>query len=181
MESIEFTDDLSDYMKELFRESVEVKKENQAPSRSALSRKIADCELKLSKILDLFFEDGIDTESLKAKQTEIRAEINRLEKERNLLNVDKDKFIIKVSELIDSIRKIPAMYSMVGPEDRIDLLRTMIKHIKVKDSDVLIKWNQLFDSIINAVRTIPVNHATAESLRTIIYRISPELQLVFAA
>jgi len=191
--AIQFSEGFGEYMKELFRESVSVKEENQLPSRSLISRRISDCELKLSKLYDLFFEDGIDIDSLKAKQQELRVEISRLENERKLLDLDKDKFILTACEIVDTVRKFPHIYANRTPGEKVELLKEMALAVVVKEGEAEIQWKKPFSSILNGdvlqyadtpakVRKYPTKLHERDNFRTLIFeQVVPELKIVIAA
>jgi len=190
--SIEFSDDFGYKLKELFRESVRVKNGDDNESLASTNRRLSELDLKKTKLIELLIDDEIDKRALRSLTEQCNQEIDRLEKDRKRLRLNKDDFVFKMADVIDSIKKLPALYKTSNSADKIKLLKEVSSGIIVSDDEVKVKWDLPFAFILNQevmsfadtseeVRKYPVMLPESDTFRTILFRKSFEAQLYFAS
>lgn len=187
IEKIKYSEDIADYIKYLFRDSVAGKTKTQAPELSTITQKLGQLNIKQNKLLDLFLDEGLDQEALKRKLTDIQAQISYLENQKKTLRMDKTRFIIHTAEVIDRVRKFPDLYFTYSTESKGEILREMADVIHISDDDIRIEWKKPFSFILNEdilkikdaleVLKCPAMGIQQDSFRTIVKSFSDEWQI----
>lgn len=165
-----FTDDFAEWIKELFRDTVAEKKRDKSAELLRITRAIIEIEKKKERILEAFADGSTFIDDLKRKVEEYNEQIKKCEQERNRLNADHDKIVMKVAEIVDQIRKLPTIYNEADSLDKVRILRAFARGITVHKNSVEILWEEPFSFImrkdlleLDTVRKRPVMRARQDS------------------
>lgn len=148
MRNFAFSAEFGDYLKQLIRESTDYKKDDARLERVRFNRRISALEAKQEKLLDLYADDKIDRGILNKKIEQYRIEIRLLERQRESLSVDTEKFYIKVVEVIDMFRQLPQIYLEAPREGKVEILRSMATAIKLDGEDLEILWEKPYSFFV---------------------------------
>ena len=146
--AIQFSETFSEYLKDLFRESVGVKTKSQAKALEHISKEIQKLENEQNKLLNLLIE-GIDRNAVKRRMNDNRQMIEKLENDRQRMRVDKQKFIFHVSDTIDRIREFPKLYLNANSKQKVKLLKKSVHSIYVNGDSVELMWKKPMAFILN--------------------------------
>lgn len=149
VQGIEYSKRFADDLKNMFKNSVEVKKRSQSANKGAIRRKVSDLELKKDKYYDLFAEDKLNKSDLIRQIKRCDEEIKILEKDMQAIEVDKDKFLLTMADVIERIRRLPANYKNSKGKDKVNLIREVATSIDVRDNGIEINWDLPFAFILN--------------------------------
>lgn len=168
IENLIFTDDYAARLKSAFKESVNEKLKDAATVKSGIVRKISALEARQQKFMDLYADDDIDKNALKKKLHDIRIEIDRLLDSQKRLNIDKEKMLLDITTCIDNLKELPYWYAQGTPEEKGDLLKTMIVRMYVHPDRIEFEWLPIYQEMINggimAFKNLPVRKS--KQLRT---------------
>jgi len=197
IESIQFSPNFAEYIKELFRESVQEQEQGNRHVIGAVNRQISKIRVRIDRLLDLYVDGDVDRESLTRKVDLYRREISRLQENRKRAELDKAKFILKSADIVDQIQKFPALWQNSTPEEKAELLPIMATHVTIENERASVAWRKPFSIILipelidhaQKVRKFHNNLHEWDDFRTLIpecedlvfSRISPELQFFVAA
>ena len=165
------TEGMAETLKSLFLDAITIKTSDQQASVSVISRQISELEVKQSRILDLFADAQIDHNALKRKMEEFQKEIDRLEKQKKQAGIDRNKFILKTSEIIETMRRFPEIYAESTGEHRVAIIKSMASKVLISQDQAEISWIPPYSFImkkeilegISLVRNRPETHARRDS------------------
>ncbi len=166
---IHFSPDFEGYLKDLFRQSVQVDEKGHAKEQESTSKEIARLEKEQQKLLQLLI-DGVDEKAVRERMDENKKIITRLENRHQQIRINKTDFILQTSEMIDGVRDAFEVYDRGGKPEKADILRSMCSEILVFDDTVSIVWRDpysfiLDERVIQAKNSLPQVTASSNLLR----------------
>lgn len=166
---IEFSAEAAEKVKHLFKIAVNDKSDNVRSEQQRLAGQIANIERKRLKIMDLFADGSIDRDAISRKLAEYQAEIDGLQKRQKVEMADTTKAVLKISEVIDTLRDMPKIYRAAPPEGKAEILRSMADGVVI-GKNVEILWKKPFVFLLGEkVLSRLAMHAEEDLVRTVIF------------
>ena len=190
MSLIRFSTGFEEYLKELFRESVEVNEKGQAKEQESVRKEIIRLEKEQQKLLQLLI-DGIDEKAVRTRMEENKKIITRMENRHQQMRINKTDFVLEVSKVISKVRNVFNLYDCADLAEKGKLLRILAKTVHIYDDYIKIDWKMPFnfildERILQIANSLPVTAASSDlihqgsltgthsNLRTLIFKeISP--------
>ncbi len=117
--------------------------------KQALSLKITNCNDRLSNLTDYLLDKTIDKEIYEQKRQQFILEKNTLESEINDFQKTNETSFSKIDELTKLLSNPAYAYKVANHENKANLIKKMIKIIKIFPERVELEWQTAFLPLYN--------------------------------
>lgn len=148
IEKLEFSEDFSKKIKDLFNQMLDYKTKDNASKIEDINKKIAQLKLKSRKYLDLFGESSISKEDLIEVMNQCKEEIKILESKKNVSETINHKLIIQIADVIDTIRRFKPIYLESTVENKSKLLRQVTSKMTLDSGKIKIDFLKPFSILL---------------------------------
>lgn len=140
-----FSENFATNLKILFKNYVDDSQDKHVNERKIVSRKINNLFSQKDRLLDAYSKQIInDTDALNEKIQNLNLQIEHLEKQKCALEINNDKLIITIAEIIDKLRDFGRVYAQSSFKGKAELLNSMTTDIIIEDNEPKIIWDKPF-------------------------------------
>jgi hypothetical protein len=145
---IRFSSGFEEYLKDLFRLSVQTDEKGHAKEQESARKEITRLEKEQQKLLQLLI-DGVDEKAIRERMDENKKVITRLENRHQQIRINKTDFILETSKVIGGLRDAFDLYDKADNVEKGRILRNICKEILIWDDDVSITWKDPYSFILD--------------------------------
>jgi site-specific DNA recombinase len=166
MRMIRFSPGFEEYLRELFRESLEINEKSQAKDQEGVRKEIIRMEKEQQRLLQ-FLIDGIDEKAVRTRMDENKRVITRLENQHQQMRINKTDFILEVSKIIGNVRECFDVYDRSDFEEKGRIIKKLAQTIHVFEDRIDIDWRApysfiLDERVIQIKNSLPVTAVSSD-------------------
>lgn len=187
MKRVSLSDKFYTDLKEIFRTVLQEKESSSEFERKAIASRISALNTKKQRFYDLFGEAGIDAAELREQITRINDQVKTLEESKMKLVENTDSMILRISNIIESIRNAPRVYQSSSENKKAAILREMIDFaIMEKSGSFAVQWKKPYSILFGQLDKFEfvsewVNDETNFELSTKEFIIKTAVELAYSA
>ena len=148
VESIVFTQNFSEQLKKMFAEAVVQRGDDRLKELKSINQRISMLEGEQQRLLEELVRGDFSRDMVKKMYDQHQDMIDSLNRQKKTYDTDHKQFVFRVSEMIDTIKRMPEIYRLAPKEGKIEILRTMASGIIIDGKQLSIKWIEPYSFLL---------------------------------